>query len=46
VSGLPPDLMRSLVEESGVLSGLQWHPEVDSTNRLAAELARAGVRIT
>ena len=40
MSGPPDALVRSLVDEPSVVSGVEWHPETPSTNALAAEAAR------
>ncbi len=42
-AGPPERLVRALVDGPSVLSGLEWHPVADSTNRLAAEAAARGV---
>jgi BirA family transcriptional regulator, biotin operon repressor / biotin---[acetyl-CoA-carboxylase] ligase len=40
---LPPEpLVRSLLDGPSVVTGFEWHDEIDSTNRRAAELAAAG----
>lgn len=41
--GPPPQLVQALVGAPSVLSGLEWHPVADSTNRLAAQAAARGV---
>lgn len=44
MSQLPPEaLVRSLVDGPSRLSGLEFHPEVGSTNAVALEAARRGV---
>lgn len=43
-TGAPPEaLVRALVGGPGVVSGVDWLPEVSSTNTLAAEAARRGM---
>lgn len=42
VSGPPEALVRSLVEGPSLVSGVQWHEEVTSTQAVAAEAAAAG----
>jgi BirA family biotin operon repressor/biotin-[acetyl-CoA-carboxylase] ligase len=42
-SGPPDDLVRALVEGPAAVSGIEWHDEIDSTNRAAAEAAARGV---
>lgn len=39
----PADLVRALVDGPSVVSGLEWHDEVASTNTLALDAARRGV---
>jgi BirA family biotin operon repressor/biotin-[acetyl-CoA-carboxylase] ligase len=39
----PAALVKSLVEGPSVLSGVEWHEEVGSTNALAAQAATRGV---
>jgi BirA family transcriptional regulator, biotin operon repressor / biotin---[acetyl-CoA-carboxylase] ligase len=41
--GPPAALVRALVDGPSVLSGLEWHSEIDSTNRRGVEAAAAGV---
>lgn len=41
--GPPDELVRSLVDGPSMLSGLEYHEEVASTNALAIEAARRGV---
>jgi BirA family transcriptional regulator, biotin operon repressor / biotin---[acetyl-CoA-carboxylase] ligase len=38
----PAELLRSLIEGPSILSHLEWHVEVGSTNALALEAARSG----
>jgi BirA family biotin operon repressor/biotin-[acetyl-CoA-carboxylase] ligase len=39
----PPDaLVRTLLDGPSPVTGFEWHAEIDSTNRRAAELAAAG----
>lgn len=42
MTGPPPALVRTLVEGPSLISGLEWHDAVDSTQRLAVEAVRAG----
>jgi BirA family transcriptional regulator, biotin operon repressor / biotin---[acetyl-CoA-carboxylase] ligase len=42
-AGPPPGLVATLVHGPSVLSGLEWHDEVGSTNALAAEAAARDV---
>jgi BirA family transcriptional regulator, biotin operon repressor / biotin---[acetyl-CoA-carboxylase] ligase len=38
----PPELVRGLIDGPAFLTGFEWHEEIDSTNRRAADLAAAG----
>jgi BirA family biotin operon repressor/biotin-[acetyl-CoA-carboxylase] ligase len=42
LAGPPGDLVRALVEGSSVVSGVEWHEEIDSTNTRAAAAAARG----
>jgi BirA family transcriptional regulator, biotin operon repressor / biotin---[acetyl-CoA-carboxylase] ligase len=43
MSGPPAELVRSLVEGPSAVSAIEWHDELDSTNRRALQLAADGV---
>jgi BirA family transcriptional regulator, biotin operon repressor / biotin---[acetyl-CoA-carboxylase] ligase len=38
----PPDLVQGLLDGPSVLTGFEWHEQIDSTNRRAIDLARQG----